>query len=292
MKVLLILVNILFSYMFCFAQEMIDLSYLRCSYRLHALKDTVEKTSFPEQIFILQIGQNVSKYYSLHTAVFDSIAADKEGSRQMRESVNLILQKYEVTGKIDKSSFGYKRGSTRNIYKNYPKGKMTVSEILTTSHFVYEDSLNAQKWEITDSVKIVLGYECQKATTYFRGRNWIAWFAPDIPIDNGPWKLMGLPGLIMEAYDTNKHYDYLITGLEYKESPIIYHSHKYKIHASGYTEKMNQVKCTRKQFQETKLESLKDFVTYSYLSTNTPFRKGYVKKTFPVVYDFEDRLGE
>ena len=292
MKTRLTLIFLIFSYVLSHGQEVIDTSFLRCSYRLHSLRDTIEKKEFPEQIFILQVGENNSKYYSFHTAVFDSIAADKEGRQKMRESVNMMLQKYEITGKIDRSSLGYKRGSSQIIYKNYPDGKMTVSEILTTSHFVYEDSLNAQNWNIIDSTKMVLGYECQKATARFRGRDWVVWFAPEIPVSDGPWKLMGLPGLIVEAYDEKRHYDYLITGLEYNKSPIVYHAHKVKTYSDGYTIKMKQVKCTRREFQEVKLESLKDFVTYSYLSTNTPFRKGYVKKSYPVIYDFEDKLKE
>ena len=48
------------------------------------------------------------------------------------------------------------------------------------------------------------------AVSDFRGRRWTAWFAPDISISDGPWKFSGLPGLIMEAYDTENHYRFFI----------------------------------------------------------------------------------
>jgi hypothetical protein len=35
----------------------------------------------------------------------------------------------------------------------------------------------------------------------FKGREYIVWYAPSIAYAEGPWKLGGLPGLILEAYD-------------------------------------------------------------------------------------------
>ncbi|MBR8728693.1 hypothetical protein IX312_002035 [Porphyromonas levii] len=88
--------------------------------------------------------------------------------------------------------------------------------------YVYNDVLHPQVWEIRDSLRIIHGYECHLATADFRGRRWYAWFTPEIPIDNGPWKLGGLPGFILEAYDQNKHYYYTLLGFEEKEMNMYY----------------------------------------------------------------------
>ena len=48
----------------------------------------------------------------------------------------------------------------------------------------------------------------RQATADFRGRHWTAWFATDIPVSDGPWKLGGLPGLILEVYDRGDDYRY------------------------------------------------------------------------------------
>lgn len=66
---------------------------------------------------------------------------------------------------------------------------------------------------------------CRKATGYFRGRNYIAWFCSDIPIPYGPWKLGGLPGLIIKAYDSKGEISFECLGYEkknniYFEKPI------------------------------------------------------------------------
>lgn len=56
-------------------------------------------------------------------------------------------------------------------------------------------------WSIKDSTKNIGNYNVQKATATFRGRDYTAWFTPEIPVPYGPWKLHGLPGLILQAYD-------------------------------------------------------------------------------------------
>lgn len=56
-------------------------------------------------------------------------------------------------------------------------------------------------WTFPDSTKKVGNYMVQKATTHFRGHDYTAWFAPEIPVPYGPWKLHGLPGLILQAYN-------------------------------------------------------------------------------------------
>ena len=77
----------------------------------------------------------------------------------------------------------------------------------------YRDSLNPMTWELVDEIKDIDGLECHKAVTIFRGRSYTAWYAPDIPIGNGPWKLGGLPGLIVEAYEDNQDLYFHLTGI-------------------------------------------------------------------------------
>ena len=61
------------------------------------------------------------------------------------------------------------------------------------------------------------------AVSDFRGRTWIAWFASEIPISDGPWKFNGLPGLIMEVYDAKKHFHFSLVGIEQvDDEPIVF----------------------------------------------------------------------
>lgn len=104
-----------------------------------------------------------------------------------------------------------------------PKGGASYAVSTNTLGFQYYNDLETQKfksrdigfkyideetpkidWQIQDETKKIGDLTCIKATTTFRGRNYTAWFTMVVPLPFGPWKLQGLPGLIVEAYDTDK----------------------------------------------------------------------------------------
>ena len=121
------------------------------------------------------------------------------------------------------NSFPHRR-MTACVYKNYPQNMMTVTDDLMSQYYEYSDSLGVQNWVVEgDSIKNILGYNCQKATCRFRGRSWTAWFALDVPMSDGPWKFCGLPGLIMEVYDKGRQQYFCIKGLQKDAgTPIVY----------------------------------------------------------------------
>ncbi|MCH7524146.1 MAG: GLPGLI family protein [Bacteroidetes bacterium] len=87
------------------------------------------------------------------------------------------------------------------VYKNFKTNKIYTNYIILNKYVLQRDSLNIFNWRIIDKFKEINGYKCQKATTTFRGRNYIAYFTESIPISSGPWKFGGLPGLILEIID-------------------------------------------------------------------------------------------
>lgn len=103
------------------------------------------------------------------------------------------------------------------IFKNMPEGYVSATCLFDQENRFYEEPWEKPVWELTDSSKTILGLKCNKATTRYKGREWIAWFAPDIAIQDGPWKLCNLPGLILEAYDTKKDYTFIATGIVYTD---------------------------------------------------------------------------
>ncbi|MDE6561573.1 MAG: GLPGLI family protein [Muribaculaceae bacterium] len=78
----------------------------------------------------------------------------------------------------------------------------------------YEEPFTELNWSVSDSTKTILGYECIMAETDYHGRHWTAWFSPEIPLPDGPWKLCGLPGLILEATDSTGQHSFTATGIE------------------------------------------------------------------------------
>ena len=93
------------------------------------------------------------------------------------------------------------------IYKDFPtKGTLTHTEGIFGHDYLMTEQQELPQWTIRKEKKTVAGYDCQQATATFKSRTWIAWFTPDIPVSDGPWKLWGLPGLILEAQDEENQY--------------------------------------------------------------------------------------
>ena len=204
-------------------KDVLDRASMKCMYRATKLKDTLD-VAFYEDLLILQIGPQVSKCFSYYTFQNDSLRQTPEGQRQARELFNRALA--DLHKHRDRSRFlnSFPRNRTVTIvYKNHPAGAITVTDGLREDQVTYRDTLNAQQWTMTDSTREVLGYTCQQATADFRGRHWTAWFATDIPVSDGPWKLGGLPGRILEAYDKGHQYTFTAVGLErVAEEPIVF----------------------------------------------------------------------
>lgn len=83
-----------------------------------------------------------------------------------------------------------------------------------------------QQWILHNDTMTVLEHSCQKATCHWRGRDFVAWFAKDIPIRRGPWKFNGLPGLILKLYDTDRFYTFEAVNLKNSNEPMMLYDFK------------------------------------------------------------------
>ena len=197
----------------CYAQKKIDEAYLKCQYDYTYIQDTLSGKTAKDWL-VLQIGKNMSKCYSYYSMQVDSIFASPDRDVILRQQINAAIG--------SKTEWPHKRMKAY-VYKNYPQGKMTVTDGLLMQDYIYEDTLYAQNWVIQDSSKLILGHECQMAVCHYRGHCWTAWLAMDIPIPDGPWKLCGLPGLIMEATTEDNSHAFKLLGMEkVSKEPIVF----------------------------------------------------------------------
>ena len=195
-------------------EPVLDRAHMKCLYRYVYTFDTL-KNELRDDLLILQIGKEVSKCYSYYTFQSDSLRRTPDGAKVWSELFRRAIEKDGIYG-----DFPHVRMSTY-VYKNYPTGKMTITDRISLQDYCYVDSLHTQTWTMGDSTREVLGYTCQQATADFRGRRWTAWFATDIPVSDGPWKLGGLPGLILEAYDEGQQHVFTAVGLERVKDELI-----------------------------------------------------------------------
>ncbi|MFW6369969.1 MAG: GLPGLI family protein [Bacteroidota bacterium] len=204
-----------------FSQEVLDKAHYKFQYEYSYHFDTLNKSDVRNDLIILQVGENISKSYSYHTFRSDSLRATPDGDKVFRESFFKVTREQMARG--ERPNPPYRRRMKTMVYKNYPQGQMTVTDAIDANFYKYTDDLHAQTWQTMDSTKTILDYPCQMAVSDFRGRRWIAWFANDIPVSDGPWKFSGLPGLIMEVYDSEKHFHFTLVGIEQVENePIVF----------------------------------------------------------------------
>lgn len=202
----------------------------------------IQTTFFGLCIAVLAFGQDsepaIAKVHYIFTHVNDTTQPDKH----LRDEVVTYLGEFssfyssysdvrarEATQKqLEDPAFDGKLVVTRNtssIKDNYlindsDQSMVTITRV-ATDQFLLEDSYPEQDWSITEDTKTIGGYEVQKAECTFKGRNYTAWFSPELPFPAGPWKLRGLPGLILEAYDSKQEVKFEYSGFDIiKENPF------------------------------------------------------------------------
>lgn len=129
-----------------------------------------------------------------------------------------------------------------------------------------KDTYTALAWKISEETKEVAGYKCHKATVDFRGRNWVVWFAPDIAAAFGPWKLHGLPGLILEAHDTGNIYTIMAIKIQNNKKSDLFEKE-----FSTLTKSKNKEPISLKQYLEEYEESLNNIHQELASQTNGSF---------------------
>ncbi|WDF45976.1 GLPGLI family protein [Chryseobacterium sp. KACC 21268] len=98
------------------------------------------------------------------------------------------------------------------IEKKEKKSDLSITEFQGAIRYKYDDNV-ALNWSITNEKKLDgRGKRLQKAEVFFRGRKWNAFFDAEIPINAGPYKFYGLPGLIVEIYDDRRDYNFKLIG--------------------------------------------------------------------------------
>lgn len=106
-----------------------------------------------------------------------------------------------------------------SVNRNFAKNTMTdVFEMLGKTYII-EDSLQMPNWKILNDIKEVAGHICMKAMIEdpIKNQKIIAWFAQDIPLNAGPERLWGLPGLILELDINDGTVTIIASKIEFKK---------------------------------------------------------------------------
>ena len=173
--------------------------------------DTIRNQPYiKENEMVLQIGKHMSKYCDKAVFILDSFEI-------AQARIGATFQ--EATRNTPASTFHKTR---EQLFKNYPEGQITTQTYCLGTYY-YEEELRSPKWELLPDTDTICGYFCHKARGGFGGRTYEAWYTPDIPISEGPWKLTGLPGLILKASAMDSQVNFICKSIQIpKEDKAIF----------------------------------------------------------------------
>lgn len=118
------------------------------------------------------------------------------------------------------------------VWTGYPEGQTTVREFIFPHDYEGYEATPDIAWTLSEDTVTVSGHLCQQATATFRGVEWHVWYTEEIPSSAGPWRLRGLPGLIIKA--ESEVHTFCLAGLRMEASPITAPEQNPEVHRMKY----------------------------------------------------------
>lgn len=133
-------------------------------------------------------------------------------------------------------------GGNTTVYKNQNSKQLISQEYILDKQFLIIEEANVPKWNVSTEEKTIGNLKCKKATN---GAGEVAWYCPDIPVNEGPGIYFGLPGLIIE--------------LETQSKMIVVQDIDLKYDAAKEIKKPNSgKKVTREDFNTTRAKKMEE----------------------------------
>lgn len=191
------------------AQQTVKVSY-------NVSKPIVMQSGISQSKMTLVSSADKSLYYNTTSMYVDSLSSTPEGKAELKRLLGMESVSIDENGQVKMNiNENIHKKEPMYVAKNFADGSLSVFDKWYNEDGTYREPLDEMKWTIVeDSTKKVLGYECIMATTDYHGRTWKAWFTPEIPLHDGPWKFRNLPGLILKAEAPDGAFSFEATGIE------------------------------------------------------------------------------
>ncbi|AKK73251.1 hypothetical protein OK18_12080 [Chryseobacterium gallinarum] len=181
--------------------QVISAQNKRFIYQYDFIPDSTAKDKMVKELMLLDITNGISRFTSQRKYISDStIISPANVGKMVMPPMDL-----NIFYTIEKNN-----GIVFFKTNDYGLGKIKV-----------EDNRDI-KWNIFEEKQTFLTYTIQKASCSFGGRKWIAWFTQDIPLQDGPYKFHGLPGLIVKIEDLTRSHIFKLVGISNLRNDYIY----------------------------------------------------------------------
>ncbi|MBP5515214.1 MAG: GLPGLI family protein [Bacteroidaceae bacterium] len=183
-------------------ETIVDHAKVECIYSYSIYDPEVDKHR-NDLYYMLLSGNNYSWYRRYHNYQIDSLLSHRDMSKVTNKYYEAV-SRYFGEGDM---------GDPEENLKNQKTGEIETYDFFAGSSYVCTEPRIDFGWTLSDDTLTICGHSCHKATCSFRGRDWIAWYADDIMLSDGPWKFGGLPGLILKIQDSKQEHVFVASVL-------------------------------------------------------------------------------
>lgn len=187
----------LYNLLFFFCFSILFSQNVRVTYDYRYKIDSTDLKTITSEIMILDVSKNQSIFISSAKYEYDSLANAKNFSQKIHNALPFALDKSKVK---------------EYVTKDYLSHKVLLHTQVGSQSYVVPEQKKLE-WTVLNDMKNIRGINVQKATSMYLGRKWTAWFSNEFAIQDGPYKFMGLPGLILELYDDNFQHHFSMLGI-------------------------------------------------------------------------------
>lgn len=195
-------------------KKIVDNARYLVSYQMKWSKDTANLKKKTSASTLLQIGDNHTRFSDFYRIPYDSII-DNLG----KGNINPVEGMSAGLATLKKLRFEDVILHDRNNKSDL------IQKTVGTDMYQFVDPTPELEWTLVEGDTVIAGYECQKATVTFGGRDWTAWYSLQVSLPYGPYRFGGLPGLIFQISDSKGHYSFTLDGLEKTDIPMPIYSY-------------------------------------------------------------------
>nr|WP_199161693.1 GLPGLI family protein [Elizabethkingia sp. ASV34] len=181
----------------------------RVFYEYTFIRDSLSKDNKESEVMILDIDKNSSTYLSYKTYQRDSALA----KMLTRPDPSFFIKNATKISDIIIKNRGL---NSQNVLTSVKGGSFNVAD---------NRKIN---WTLLPDSEVFNNYNVKKAKTFMYGRNWIAWYTTEVPIQDGPYKFNGLPGLILKVDDETGSHSFQLIGIKKINKPSVLNINKSK----------------------------------------------------------------
>lgn len=174
------------------------------TYSYKYAKDATAPQLKKEGLTFLSIGKRYNRFMDYYQNLFDSTMCAATKYNQP------FVQVFSTgTALLRKQTF------SELILWDKTKNENLIQRTAGLSQkYQYREKAPALKWDLLEGDTLIAGYQCKKAKTSLFGRDYIAWYAPEVKLPYGPYKFNGLPGLVFQVIDTKDNFEFTLNGLQ------------------------------------------------------------------------------